>query len=325
MASYRSGFDADELTPVQREALDWIGRVHSGNATQDELAAWERWGEQSPAHAQARALAQKIVHLTRSHAPQPDEALTPVPLHERPVTRRIALGGLGLAVAGYGLTNPPMGLWPSIAELSSDYRTRVGEQQRVALAKGLSVELNTATSVRVQNKPGKPGIRLVAGEVAVNADLPAGQHFIATVDDGEVVAQKASLDLYKTGTGFRATCLSGAVTVRQAGAQTALGPGETVACVLGEGGPGKPYKVDTDVVAAWRHGQIVFRNAFLREVVAEINRYRRGEIILMSSRIGDRKLSGSFSLSHLDDMADHLAVFASVTASTLPGGIILLS
>jgi len=325
MASYQAKLDVSDLTPVQREALDWVGRLHSGYATKDDLVAWDKWQGQSAAHAEASMLAQKIVHFTLSHERQADEALTPVPLYQRPTTRRLAFAGLAVTAGGYGLFRPPMGLWPSLSELSSDYRTRVGEQRKVTLAQGLSVQLDTATSIRLRNRPGHPGVNLIAGEIAIDVDLPGALRCSAVTDAGEVIAQKASFDLRKTATGVRTTCVTGTVTVRQQRGQVLLGAGEALSFTRTGNEPGKPYRVDTDVATAWRRGQIIFRDAPLHEIVGEINRYRRGEIILLNAEAGNRRLSGSFSVQHLDDMADHLAVFANVTASTLPGGIILLS
>jgi transmembrane sensor len=316
--------DGSRLTVVQREALDWLGRLHSGGATEEDFAAWEAWRNQSLAHAQAYDLAQKILRFTGEHEQKPDEALVPVPFYEREVPRRVALAAMVFAAGGYGFVNPPMGMWPSLAELSSDYRTQTGQQKQLALASGLSVELNTNTSVSLNNRPQLPGIKLVSGEVAVNADLPRPMQFVASTGEGEVKAQNASFDLRKTATGFRAICVTGLITVRQNKAEVSLQPGEAIVCTAGARAPGQPFKVDADAVTAWRKGEIVFRNASLREIVAEINRYRRGEIILINQDVGERKLSGSFSVKHLDDMADHLALFAGVHASTLPGGIILL-
>ena len=69
-----------------------------------------------------------------------------------------------------GLLRPPLGLWPSYAEMQADYRTATGEQRRYALdSQQLTLALNTQTSLNVATRDGRPEIELVAGEAAIQA------------------------------------------------------------------------------------------------------------------------------------------------------------
>lgn len=313
-----------DFTPAEREALDWLGLMYSGNATAEDIVALERWCRQSHDHAQAFALAGKIRKFTGTHDFS-EEMLVPVPLLQRPVTRRIALGGAAVATAGYALVQPPLKMWSSLAELSSDYRTRVGERQSVTLAQGLSVDLNTATSVSLRNRPRQPGIEMVAGEVAVDANLPAGMQFIVYTGDGRVLAQRARFDLRLTERGFYTTCVDGNVIVTQRQGKVELREGQAVGCIAGASTLGGVQGVNAMVVTAWRRGELIFHDTPLRDIIAEINRYRHGRIVLLNSEIGNRRLSGNIGLNQLDDMAAHLAGFAHVSATALPGNIIFLS
>jgi transmembrane sensor len=47
-------------------------------------------------------------------------------------------------------------------------------------------------------------------------------------------------------------------------------------------------------VAAWRRDRIVFEDTPLRRVLAELERYRRGRIILTSDRIGSIPVTAVF-------------------------------
>ncbi len=75
------------------------------------------------------------------------------------------LGGAIAAAAGYLVIRPPLDMWPSIEELSADYRTGEGEQRKVMLAPDISVELNTQTS---------PGAAACAERNAGRIDLGRG-------------------------------------------------------------------------------------------------------------------------------------------------------
>jgi len=60
-------------------------------------------------------------------------------------------------------------------------------------------------------------------------------------------------------------------------------------------------------------------------VIAEINRYRPGKIILTNDQLASRKVHAQVSLNQLGDVASliHQAFGASVRS--LPGGIVLVS
>ena len=161
---------------VQQQGLDWIALAVSGRATKADLEAMAQWGAECQAHADALAFAMKLRKLGKSHQ-YPGSQEFPPSLLERPMTRRFALAGGAAAVVGYGVISPPLSLWPSAAELASDYRTGTGEHRSVALANGLSMEMNTRTSVALRSQQDRPGIHLIAGEIAVTAKLPPDDSF----------------------------------------------------------------------------------------------------------------------------------------------------
>ena len=63
---------------------------------------------------------------------------------------------------------------------------------------------------------------------------------------------------------------------------------------------------------AWRSDRIIFQDVPLRRVLAELERYRRGRIILMDSSIGDIPVTAIFQTarteSALQTIADTLGV-----------------
>ncbi len=161
----------EELTSVEREGLVWLTLLSSGKATTEDLAALERWQQQDAAHAAAFARAVRLHRMLGT----PGLAETPhyrAPVWQRPLARRAVLGGGMMAAAGYLVIRPPMELWPSLAELSADYRTGTGQRQQVALAQGVTLDLNTQTSIGRRPDAGRCGITLISDDVAAVANLP---------------------------------------------------------------------------------------------------------------------------------------------------------
>src|SRR5262249_5230226 len=157
-----------ELEDVRQQARDWIVRMQSGAATTDDGEELLRWRARSPGHAQALGeavrLHRRIVEATagqRISDPEPIPArpvrALPAPTAlRRPVLGRRAFvaGAVAASAAGVLAIRPPMALWPSLAELGSDYRTQAGKQRTVALARGVSVQLNTRTSLALRSDAG---------------------------------------------------------------------------------------------------------------------------------------------------------------------------
>ncbi len=77
--------------------------------------------------------------------------------------------------------------------------------------------------------------------------------------------------------------------------------------LAGPVGPLWPYQrhrkreeVNLQRATAWRRGELVFDKARLSDVVAELNRYRRGRIVISDGSLADRRVSGFFRTDELD-------------------------
>lgn len=314
-------FQISQLTPLQREGMDWIWHMTSGKATQDDLAAMELWKGQSPAHAEALAKAAKLWRLVSAQT-----AFGYVKPHflQRPaVTRRLALGGMVAAVVGYGAIRPPLSMWPSIAELSSDYRTGTGVQRRVALRDGVFVQLNTRTSVSLASRQGLPGLELVSGQIALTTDLPTTQQFTVFVGKSRLVVSKADLDVRLDDLSTRVACLDGAVSIEAFGGRTQLGPHQSV--VLSPGRISQPIPVDMELETAWRQGRLLFHDAPFQTIVAEVNRYRPGRIVIVNTALARRQFNAAFDIKNIEKVVADLQRLSHATVTQLPGGVVLLA
>jgi len=83
--------------------------------------------------------------------------------------------------------------------------------------------------------------------------------------------------------------------------------------------------VRSDDAAAWRKGMLVFRQDRLAGVIAEINRYRAGRVVLLADALSDSAVSGRFSIKELDAALLQIQHSFALTARVLPGGVVILS
>lgn len=310
------------------EARRWVVRLHSGEVNRTEIDELSRWRAESIAHRRAFAEASAQWELLRSAACN----LT-VPRHltaDRGLSRRRLLGAgaiaASVAAAAYVVARPPLGLWPSLSELTADYRTDFGERRQIAVGAGVSVEMNTRTSLTFAAAgPDSQRIDLIAGEIAVTAgnNTVASSSVMVVAGEGKIHAEHATFDLRHDGAAGSVACIEGRVRVECQSNVATLDKGQHVS--FGALGLGPIGQADGRVVQAWRQGLLVFDDEPLSQVIPEINRYRRGRIILMNSHIGRLPLDATFQIDRIDEVAPKIAHIFGLNARTLPGGIVLLS
>lgn len=309
------------------EALAWIVRLKTQEPTRADVEAFECWRNRSAAHAAAFRRA-ALIHQRAGIVAGRLTAETDVAgiARRSSVSRRALIGGglaAAAAVAGYAIIRPPLGMWPSLQELSADYRTAKGEQRSIQVTPDVSLDLNTQTSIAMRSRQDQPTIELVSGEVLVNTRRPQQGALIVLAADGEIHANEANFDAKCLDGVVSVACLDGAVDIRHLGQSTRLGKGEQVS--YSQEGLGTHVAVDPVQVAAWQTGLLIFRNRPLASVVEEINRYRSGKIVVVSAELRQRTVNGDFEIAKLDSFVTQVQLLFGAHATSLPGGLVILS
>jgi transmembrane sensor len=313
---------------LRDQAMEWVLLLRSGRVTTEDAEALQHWRAQGVRHEAAftqakitfRDLGALGEKLQRRNA-RPLARLSHVVL-----SRRGLLGGaIAASAAGYMVVHPPLGIWPSLQELSAGYRTAKGEQRDVAVSDGVSVKLNTQTSLSVLAAGINPRIELISGEAAVTATRTSSEPLVLIAGNGQLSATTADFNVRCLDGAVLAVCIDGAVTVTQGGRSLRLGRGQQVSYAP-EGPMGAPEPVaDTARATAWREKLLVFRDQPLADVVSEVNRYRPGKIVVTNSELGQRLVNGTFHTDKLDDFVAQVRQLFSADVRSLPGGIVLLS
>ena len=295
-------------TPDSRlhgEARDWLVLLTSGQATVADAKALRQWCAQSPEHAEAFEQAKR---LWQQLTPALTEAQAP-----RHFGRRAFLGGALAASAALVMVH--ISVPGGFAGLSADYHTAVGEQRRVDLREGISLELNTQTRISRREQ----GIELLEGEVEVQVAQP----LTVQAGAGWLSASQARFNVRKTDHSVCVTCIEGWLAVEVQGRSVRLDSGRQL--TYDAAGLGPVVTVDTEAVIAWREQVLVFNNATLDTVIDEINRYRPGMLVLLNRELGKRRVQARFSLEQLPGVALLIRDAYGAKCTELPGGVVLLS
>jgi transmembrane sensor len=239
--------------------------------------------------------------------------------------RRAFLGGaLAASAAGAAImvARPPLELWPSLSEFAADYRTTTGEQRQVVLAGNVSVEMNTQTSITLRPSGERADrIELISGEAMVSTPRASGP-FTVLAADGRITASDARFNVRYIGQSVCVTCLEGDVEVEQQAVTRPLSAGQQV--IYSERGIQTPTKIDGAVVTAWKDGIVIFDDTTIADVVAEVNRYRQGKIILTNAALGRERFNARFRIENIDRVLGQIEQVFGARARTLAGGITLL-
>ncbi|QQX61547.1 FecR family protein [Pseudomonas chlororaphis] len=300
---------------LRNEAQDWLLLLTSGRATAADARALQQWCAQSPQHAEAFEQAKLLWHNLKPAAEQCQQQTQP-----RRFGRRAFLGGA--LAASVALVAVRVSVPGGFAGLSADYRTEVGEQRRVELEDGLSLELNTQTRIsRRELAQGGQGIELLEGEVEISSQgaLPVR----VQAGNGWLSASQARFNVRNTNHSVCVTCIDGALQVEVAGRLIRLDSGRQLTYDSRQ--VGEPTAVDPTAVIAWREQVLVFDNATLNTVIDEINRYRPGMLVLLNAELGKRKVQARFNLNQLAGVALLIRDAYGAKCTELPGGVVLLS
>lgn len=329
---------ASELDQIEREAVFWVQKLLTGEVTAEDAQALRQWRARSPAHMAAFARASDTWRkagaagrVLRDQGGELAVGLAQVAERQQAMTRRAWLGGgaaVALVAAGYSAVRPPLGLWPSLAELRADYRTETGEQRAVMLAGDVSINMNTQTSIVVQDSGlAADRLELIAGEASFATTIHLARQLVVIAGDGETRTQSGRFDVRRLpnagGEMTSVTCFAGAVQVAYFADIAELGPGQQLR--YGVAGFGEVTAIDAESASNWRRGVVVFRGTPLADAVEEINRYRRGRIVITSSALAKKQISGRFKIDEMANVLARLQEAFGAQVRALPGGIVLLS
>jgi transmembrane sensor len=324
----------DRAKKMRQDAVRWLSLMSSGRATGADADALKQWCREDPAHEAAYAKAALVWDMLtpvargarEDHAETLEQMARPERAGHGP-GRRAFLGAAVAAsagVAGYLVLRPPLGLWPSLAELGADVRTSTGEQRRITVADDIGVDLNTRSSLSVRAaSDGGHRIELICGEAIVAAGPEAAGSCTVIAGGGRILARDAKVDVRYDGTDVRVTCITGSVRVER-GSQGVTVPAQEQV-VYGDRGISGVGTVDPATVTAWQQGLLVFRQKPLSRVVEEVNRYRPGRIILLNQELGRHLIDARFRLGHLENVIIYLQQAFDARITELPGGIVLVS
>ncbi|UVL20225.1 FecR family protein [Pseudomonas sp. B21-044] len=306
--------------PVGEQAASWFARAQDAphdNAVQSALQAWLT---QHPRHRQEY---ERLAQLWRAADFIPRQRLEalcqPEPVRQLPrrrLLRQALAAGVAMVALGLGWTG-----WQYQQLNHQDMLgTGLGERRQVELPDGSRLELNSATQVQVMFSPGQRHVRLDAGEAMFIVAHDSGRPFVVSTAQGNVTVTGTRFDVRQDPNRTRVAVEQGSVKVQGAAESLALLTAGQGSHIDAQGKVAAPYAIDAKALTAWRQGKLVFDNAPLSDVVAEVSRYRARPLHVASGKAAALRLSSTFSTDDPDALLRALPSILPVRVKNLADG-----
>jgi transmembrane sensor len=313
--------DRDDHADRRKAAARWYAELQSpeaGDGTWDAFRIWE----QDPANAAAfREIESALATLDRSS------------FAARRLSRpKSAARSQGLLIAAAAVVIITLlGLSALFGDRTAPvdpdgkvliYATMTGEQRRVDLADGSTVELNTASRIEVDYSESARLVRLTEGQAIFDVE-PDELPFLVEAAGTQTRALGTEFEVYVKPGEAHVTLLQGKVSVMPsaglAWAPIELVPGDRLV-VAGER-PAPVTQVDLAEALSWRTGVVQFTDVRLVDAVQELNRYSRTKIVVDDPSLEDERLSGAFKAGDQEAFVEALDLFLSIEVERSGGEI----
>ena len=336
---------------IGKQARRWFVRLESGDLTAVEEEQFRQWLDKSPAHHRAflnvddfcqgltglEQLTALDTYTDKQVAGKIDRGRPSIWFRLFGDSLRVRWQTVGIAVASLIALAIGLSLYlkPDIATI--DYATKVAEIQELPLEDGSNISLGARSQISIQYSENERKVLLLNGEAFFSVVPDADRPFVVQVDDAKIRV---------VGTRFNVRTSTGQLDVSVAeGVVKVTKPGPSLIPLWGEWRPRerelvaaqqvvverKQYgeiseiiSVDSTHPGSWRSGQLVYRNAQLREMIEDARRYTDQEILFADNRLGDLTLTVSFRAEQIDNMLNALPELLPVSVErAVPGRVVI--
>lgn len=297
----------------------------TGDASAEDHAAFGRWRDADPRHAEAYDRIAAIWNQAGQLSPRSGGAASAARMSMRPRAFGFALAASLAAVAllsvlllgsrwlpGSGSQQQPMLL-----------AAAVGEIRQVNLPDGSRLTLDSASKVETAFTKSQRILTLIEGRARFQVAHEA-RPFVVRAGSSEIVATGTLFDVSLIGGLTGVVLLQGSVEVHTRGDRNRterLNPGQKL--ILADAAPPERRSV-TRTDTAWPTRMLEFDNIRLDQAAALANRYSRVQLRLADERIRALRVSGAFRAGDAKGLARSLAAAFDLRVVTQPDGSLLL-
>lgn len=287
----KSTTNATDNAAIKTVANAWWVRLDSDTVSAQERDEFAHWLAADPQHRQAfdavGALWGELDAI--KHRVDKPEIIAP----KTPLFHRLwAAPALAMCCLALWLFSP----LPIL--LRADFHTCYGEMRDIRLSDGSVAHLNSNSALAVRIDGNQRQLTLLQGEAWFEVSPDSSRPFQVHAEHGTVTALGTAFNIR-----LRNSQAEVSVTQHSVSVDVEQAEGQALHAVVGEGhqlvydqqtGLGSVKTIDSQTVTAWQRGRLVFQDQPLGEVIAELNRYHRGYMLIGDDSIAQRRVNGVF-------------------------------
>lgn len=292
----------DISSGVAEQAVSWLVEMQEGPLSPRRQHAWEHWLQAHSEHQRAWEHIQRINQRLRGLSSPLAHAALNAPQSR---SRRQALKLLLLLGAGSALTYGLRDQLP-ITPLMADYSSPVGRRRKLHLHDGSQIHLNTASAVDVRFDAQQRVIRLLKGEMLLTTAQDSRPLQVLTAH-GRVQPQVARLNVRQFAERTELAVFEGQVVLAPAahsGSPLPMSAHQQLSFNRQTWSTPRPLDAGS---GAWTDGMLVAAHMRLGDFLAELGRYRRGQLNC-DPKVADLLISGTYPVDDSERVLDLLAI-----------------
>ncbi|MGA9657967.1 MAG: FecR domain-containing protein [Asticcacaulis sp.] len=332
--SEQAGIDKAASEWFTRRRLNLSANLRSDHATEamatDEQAEFLAWMQTDARHQEAYQLMERTFDDVLWAIPNSNFGERTRRLNWRHWVYALVAGAACLAAATVMIQTPDVRL----------ESTPVGQTREIALSDGSQITLSGRSSVEIRYSLLARRVTLKSGEAFFDVKHNALRPF--HVNAGNLVVRDIGtrFDVNLRPASLEVEVLEGEVAVAYAKGEkpaartkrdTQLVAGDNLRVATDE--KGHATETDwvirhetsyTDKASPWSEGRMVYDNAPLGDIVADLNRYYGPGIVIQNQALSDKRLTTSFAISDIDTFLNTLPVAANVSLQRKPNGTVVI-
>ncbi|MBA0170186.1 FecR family protein [Pectobacterium versatile] len=309
---------------IQQQAARWAIRLAEAPLDDEQELTFQHWLAQDPRHHHALEQAGMLWHGLGSLSAEQRQELQPQPpatLPVRRVNRMTQWKIAALLLLGFSLGTT----WISegILMLRSDYHA-AHQVKHVTLPDGSEVDMDAGSAISLAYTSQERRVTLLQGSAWFTVAPTTTQEkrpFLVDAASGTTLALGTQFIVQNSSQTTTVGVVEHSVQVTANG--KALRLDEQQAARYTEQGMTRLPGWNSRERGDWRRGLLIFDQQPLAIVIARINQYRAGTIVIPTSALRQRQVSGIFSLNELDGALQTIATELGAKTVSLPGVTLL--
>ncbi len=315
-------------------AAAWLVRLQSDDASERDWLDFEAWLG-VPANKAALDAIEGALADIDDHADEIAAALETTATRDNVISLRSKSASTGRVRAAWGgaialalasaaaLFIVPRVLTPPVREIA--YSAPPGETRSVTLQDNSIAELNRGAAIRVLWTDKERHVTLDQGEVAFSVKHDPAHPFLVAVGEDTVRDVGTEFNIQRRADGLMVTVRDGAINVKGPGiAPVDVSAGHAL-LVDHAKRQATLSQVNPDDAFAWQQGRLIYHDATLATIVADLNRYGVTRIRLADATVGQLRFSGVLMIQPSEKMVSQLEAFLPVRSDENKGEIVIRS